>query len=415
MKSPRLYLVLDNCFAIKRWIKPSEWMGLTKEIGFNYAQASTDNEIDPLFSPEDYMDDWFEEVKRCEKETGVKAVNFYTGYQTYRTVGFAHHDQRVRRKLLDGWLKPIIKRIDDLKAAGIGFSYFAIPDEALQDPIKYKQRTEIIVDILGEISEYAYENGGIQVSFEQMYAPHQPPWTIEGSCRYLKDVFAIHKKPVYVTLDVGHMVGQKRFLKPSFQDIEASLAGSLKNGDSSSKSGKNEDSSSKNGSSIWLGADSTYKIWAEAVKGCNTSEELKNAAEAIVADMETYPHLFAQEKDGDIYEWVEELSRYSPIIHMQQTNGVHSSHAAFTPQTNRDGIVTGERLLQAIARSYDKQIDSSMPPPVDDIYLSFEIFASNIETKSEIINKLVQTLAYWRKFVPEDGMLLKDIWWSYGK
>ena len=49
MSYPRIYLVLDNCFAIKRWIKPSEWMQIAQDLGFGYVQASTDNEIDPLF------------------------------------------------------------------------------------------------------------------------------------------------------------------------------------------------------------------------------------------------------------------------------------------------------------------------------------------------------------------------------
>src|SRR5665647_292452 len=110
IRYPKIFLVLDNCFAIKRWIKPLEWMELIKEIGFKYAQANTDNEIDPLFSPIDYMDEWFSDVRRCEKSTGVKVVNFYTGYQTYRTVGLAHHDVRVRRQLMDKWLKPLIWR-----------------------------------------------------------------------------------------------------------------------------------------------------------------------------------------------------------------------------------------------------------------------------------------------------------------
>lgn len=145
MKFPRIYLVLDNCFAIKRWVKPAEWMSLIKEIGFNYAQASTDNEIDPLFNPANYMDDWFAEVQRCADATGVKVVNFYTGYQTYRTVGLAHHDARVRQRLMQDWLKPMIRRLAAMGAVGIGFSLFAIPDEALQDPDKYQERTELIL------------------------------------------------------------------------------------------------------------------------------------------------------------------------------------------------------------------------------------------------------------------------------
>ena len=64
-QSPELYLVLDNCFAIKRWVRPAEWMRVAKEIGFSYVQASTDNEMDPLFSTEGYMDEWFREVEKA--------------------------------------------------------------------------------------------------------------------------------------------------------------------------------------------------------------------------------------------------------------------------------------------------------------------------------------------------------------
>lgn len=36
MRFPKIYLGLDNCFAIKRWINPEDWMRVTREIGFSY-------------------------------------------------------------------------------------------------------------------------------------------------------------------------------------------------------------------------------------------------------------------------------------------------------------------------------------------------------------------------------------------
>jgi len=281
-----------------------------------------------------------------------------------------------------------------LEAIGIGFSYFAIPDEVLQDPIKYKQRTEVIISLLGELSLYAYKNGKIQVSVEQMYAPHQPPWTIEGTRKYLKAVFDVYKKPLYVTLDVGHMVGQRRFLRTSKRNIEKSLTNAAKN---------------KSIPSIWLGSDSIYKKWYAANRNCKSKEEIVKAVDEINTEMDKYPYLFAENKDGDIFKWVEEFACYSPIIHMQQTNGVHSSHAAFTPETIRDGIVTGKRLLKAIEKSYQKQLKKGMPPAVENIYLTFEIFTSNVEKKRDIITKLKQTLEYWRKYIPEDGISLDKL------
>lgn len=395
MEYPKIYLVLDNCFAIKRWVKPADWLELTREIGFSYAQASTDNEIDPLFSTVDYMDDWFEEVKQYEKKTGVKVINFYTGYQTYRTVGLAHHDARIRRKLMEGWFKPLIQRIADLGAAGLGFSYFAIPDAVLQDPIEYQERTEIILDLLGELAEHAYINNRLQVSFEQMYAPHQPPWTISGSRDYLKQIYARHQKPLYLTIDVGHMVGQSKFLKPTPQVLANSLSA--------------DDPAEEALSPIWLGSDEAFQIWSAAKGKCKAKDDIEGAIRAINFEMDKYPYLFAEPKDGDPYGWLQELGCFSPIIHMQQTNGRHSSHAAFTPSANKEGIITGDKLLHAIASSYQRQRESGMPETVGDIFLSFEIFASNIETKAEVIQKLKQTVAYWRRYVPEDGIPLDQL------
>ncbi len=76
MEYPKVYLTLDNCFAIKRWVEPSEWMPLIRDIGFTSAQASFDNEIDFLYSPEWYKSGWFQEVSRQEKETGLRVDTF---------------------------------------------------------------------------------------------------------------------------------------------------------------------------------------------------------------------------------------------------------------------------------------------------------------------------------------------------
>ena len=382
MNYPRIYLVLDNCFAIKRWIKPIEWMTIAQDLGFQYVQASTDNEIDPLFSTDDYMDDWFSEVKKAEEKTSLKVVNFYTGYQTYRTVGLAHYDKRIRDKIMGGWIKNLIVRIADLKAKGLGFCFFAIPHAALQDPAQYGEVMGLVVDQMADIAEFAYHNGKIQISNEQMYAPHQPPFTIKGSKEFIENIYAVHQKPSYVTIDVGHMTGQGKFLMPTGEKLA--------------------DAVQKN-SPVWVGSDAAHRMFDEAVNTANESER-KRLIGGIVEDMRAHEYLFSSEEDSDVYRWIEELACYSPIIHMQQTNGKSSGHAAFTPETNRDGIITGERLLSSIRKSYELNAEKPIQELAPDIYLSFEIFASNTETKKEIITKLKQTVEYWRKFVPEDGL-----------
>lgn len=378
-KYPKIYLVIDNCYALKRWIRPSEWMAVSKEVGFNYIQASTDNEIDPLFSAPEYMDDWFDEVARCEKEMGARVINFYTGYQTYRTSGLAHPDKRYVENLKKNWIYNIIRRIGASNAEGLGYSYFAIPDDAMQDPEKYRQVSEQIYEHSYDIADFAHEHN-VKVSVEQMYVPYQPPFTIKQSEEYLKKVYAKRNKPLYLTIDTGHMIGQSRFIKPTRQMILDSFA--------------------KDELEIWLGSDETIELW----NSYKNSGRFEEGADEILANIEKYEYMFTEPEDADVYAWLRKLAKYSPIMHMQQTNGVKAGHVAFTPEANKDGIITGKRMLEAIKESYDSE--DEIIPPVENIYLSFELFFANMDTKAKIIKHLKQTVEYWRQFVPEDGMPL---------
>jgi hypothetical protein len=117
--------------------------------------------------------------------------------------------------------------------------------------------------------------------------------------------------------------------------------------------------------------------------------------------------MFAAEEDICEYTWIRRLGKYSPIYHLQQTDGVIAGHRSFTPENNKDGIIKGEPFFTAIKESYDDTDD--IFPPVDDIYLDFELFFANIAYPDEILSQLKQSLQYWREFVPEDGMRLSEI------
>jgi hypothetical protein len=392
MTYPRIFLTVDNCFAIKRWIRPSTWMRTIQEIGAGYIEASTDNECDPLFATAEYLDDWAEEVLAKEQKRGIKLANFYTGYQTYRTVGLAHHDPRIRENLLNGWLKPMIRLARKVRAAGIGFSFFAMPDEVLQSPTAYAETEDIIYRILAELLAYASADRPVTVSVEQMYAPHQPPWTIEGSRQFLRRLYAHGRTPGYITIDVGHQVGQRRFLRPDRQSIEELLR-------KGRQGGRLEN--------VWLGPSSAYELFRRALEAPASGDQA--AAAEIDRQLAGYPYLFAQPIDGDTYAWLEQLGCYSPIIHMQQNNGVSSHHAPFTAANNRTGIIEGKKLLAALARSYEREPDMGMPPKTGEIYLCFELFASNIDYNFDTLARMRETMEYWRQFVPRDGMPLDKL------
>ena len=210
----------------------------------------------------------------------------------------------------------------------------------------------MIYDQMADIAEFAYENGNVQVSFEQMYSPHQPPFTIRGTKDFLKNIYAINRKPVCVTIDVGHMTGQRKFLMPSEESIKDALL---------------------NNSKIWLGSDQAYRMFDEAVCCINEAHK-KELTNKIISDMNAHGYLFSTIEDSDVYGWLKELACYSPIIHMQQTDGITARHAAFTPTLNKNGIIKGNAMLKAIKQSYDQDENKYLQEPVRDIYLSFELF-----------------------------------------
>lgn len=60
---PRVYLAIDNCFASKRWTEPAEWLGVIKDMGVRFVEASADNECAPLYGDADYLKGWQKQIK----------------------------------------------------------------------------------------------------------------------------------------------------------------------------------------------------------------------------------------------------------------------------------------------------------------------------------------------------------------
>lgn len=126
MEYPKIYLALDNCFALKRWVEPETWLPLIKDLGYTSIQASYDNEFDMLYNTKEYIDSWLERLTVAEKQYGAKVQSFYSGYQTYRTSGLAHPDRRVVNSIVEGWIKPAVK-IAGERNVDMGFALHGIP------------------------------------------------------------------------------------------------------------------------------------------------------------------------------------------------------------------------------------------------------------------------------------------------
>ena len=242
---PRVYLAIDNCFASKRWTAPSEWGGIIKDLGIGYIETSADNECDPFYNGPEYFADWTQKVKETEDALGVKVANLYSGHGTYATLGLTHDDPRVRDRILNKWLKTMVDTASSLDA-GLGFFCHGFKQTMLQDRQLYGEALYRLYDDLAHLAKYAVEKGLKTVSLEQMYTPHQVPWTINGATELMKEVYDRSSSPFYLTIDVGHQCYQKLYQMPGRDKIGEYLR--------ICRTGQHVEN-------MWLGPDSAYGIF----------------------------------------------------------------------------------------------------------------------------------------------------------
>ena len=388
MTDPKIYLAVDNCFASKRWTSPREWMDVIKSLGLYYVEASADTECDPLYMGAGYMKRWCDDVIKAGSETGVKVANLYSGHGTYATLGLAHTDEEVRRRFLVDWLEPMCDTAAKI-GAGLGFFCHAFSDSVLQDPQKYYKFRDDLYNSLAELAEYAVKRGCQPIGVEQMYSPHQIPWTVNGARELIREVVErSDDSPFYITVDVGHQSGQRKFTRPSREILKKYINDKL-DGDLISN--------------LWLGAKTTYDIFEKATAADNATMDM------LEADMDNYPYMFAEYDDGDTYRWLSELGCYSPIIHLQQTNGISSSHLPFTKECNEKGIIHGDKVLRALGSAYSKPDENGMPEKPEKIYLTLEMFTGTADINRAALMRMRETVEYWRQFIPEDGLTLSEL------
>lgn len=392
MNMPRLHLALDTCFASKRWTDPREWMQIAVDAGITCLEASADNECDPLYTPPEVLRAWLDAVREASARVGARVVNLYSGHGTYATLGLAHPDPRVRDHIQHRWLVPMIALAAELNA-GLGFYCHAFSQTVVNDPMRYAEAEADLTRRLAELARDAAARGLPALSIEQMYSPHQIPWTIRGAERLLKQVYA-NGSPLYLTLDVGHASGQRRFLRPSRDEIKAYLL--------ARKVGSSAEQENAEDNEPWLGSSALYDELDRRIAG----EPVSTLMDETLRLIDALPQNFADPDDTDPYLWIAHLGAYSSILHLQQTDGTISAHHPFTARYNSAGIITPERIFAALRAAYERPAPEGLPPRCADIYLTLEIYPPTAERPNETLRNIRESAAYWRKALPRDGMSL---------
>ncbi len=384
---PRIHIGIDNCFAIKRWTAPAEWAKVVRDMGMRYVEAVPDLECEPLLTPDDYRSDWVREVNRVREETGVRVVMSYSNDSTYDTIGFSHPDRRVRDHFVDRWFRNFI----DMSAgigSDIGYYVQATPESMLFSREGRRQAKELAFDCMVRVNRMAGEAGIRHVVLEQMYTPHQPPFTIDGMRELIKDVTQASGVPFYMTEDVGHHC--PFYMVPTRDNLYAAAERYRRDGYIS----------------VWLGSREAIRLFTDAAGSGKLTQAV---LDALYEDFARNADVFNERRDTDCYSWLRALGAWSPVIHMQQTNGKHSSHAPFLPENESDGIIHPVKVLEALRDCYASEAEEGMPERCEDIYLIQELYLSTKDVGYQGIHKLTTSTNYLRRFIPKDGMRLSEL------
>lgn len=384
---PRIHLGIDNCFAIKRWTEPEDWARAVKSLGLKYVEAVPDLECEPLLTPADYRRDWIDKVRRVRDEMDVRVVMFYSNDSTYDSIGFSHPDARVREHFVHQWFRNFIEMAAAI-GSDVGYYVQATPENMLYSIEGRREAKRMAQECMVEVNRMARDAGVARVALEQMYTPHQPPFCIRDMAELMVAVTRESGAPFYLTEDVGHHC--PLYLRPTREQLQRACKRYAQDGYID----------------VWLGSREACAIFQEEAGRGSLSER---ALEALEKDFERNDDQFNAPDDTDCYAWLRALGAWSPVIHLQQTDGCHSSHEPFLPENNQKGKIHPAKLLRALSESCKGPVPDGMPPRCEDVYLIQELYLSTKDIGYQGLHKLKASTDYLRGFVPEDGLRLSEL------
>ena len=95
--------------------------------------------------------------------------------------------------------------------------------------------------------------------------------------------------------------------------------------------------------------------------------------------------------ERDPYPWLLALGRESPVIHLQQTVLGKSMHWPFTPEYNKQGFITAEKVIQCLEQS-----------GCEETLLLFELsHREHWDTDNKVFDDHRASVEYWRQYVRE--------------
>jgi sugar phosphate isomerase/epimerase len=95
-------------------------------------------------------------------------------------------------------------------------------------------------------------------------------------------------------------------------------------------------------------------------------------------------------KDRDTYLWLRELGKISPLLHLQQMDGVWDRHWSFTKAHNAEGVVQMDKVVKALEES-----------GAEEVYLFPELIHPFEFPEDKLLEELDESYEYLKQYVRE--------------
>ncbi|GAC1566328.1 MAG: TIM barrel protein [Ktedonobacteraceae bacterium] len=197
-----LHLGINNCFAVKRWPEPEQWVRIVKhELGLDCCQFSFDL-VDPLLH-ETATRTCADAVRELATTHDLFIHSTFTGLAAYSWSQLQHPDLAMREAAVR-WYERAIDFTARLGARGMGGHMGAM---SVQDAMNQERKKSLLQELqerLTALSQYAAQAGLTHLLFENMAVTREWGHSIEEAEWLTNLDTGEGGVPLVLCLDVGH-------------------------------------------------------------------------------------------------------------------------------------------------------------------------------------------------------------------
>ena len=196
-------LGVNNCWAVKRYVEPDEWIEITAtKLEVDHVQFSFDL-LDPR-TEDSALNHIVSRTLDCCEDYGIKIHSCFTGLAAYSYNLLLHPDPAMRRGAVD-WYEKALVLAAKLKAEAVGGHIGAFSVRDFRNERKRRLLTSNLIETLNYLSSIGKRLGLKYLPMGANAYLKRTPTTIEAAKNLLSKVNEESSIPVKLCIDVGHI------------------------------------------------------------------------------------------------------------------------------------------------------------------------------------------------------------------